>query len=563
MTPLGFVETAAPTLESSTPASNGLELHMEETLASAHRIWVRGRLTGSPTDGKNNGDQQGWWPSWGRKPTAVPAPTFHLETRISGQVFEADVPIQPDGRFQATFQATLPSVRRGWRIARTRLSQGEHAAEKCGVVLTPPERAQGVVAVLLPELSINEAEGPERLTNSEAAVRLAPVLRRLQQSPTGPYALYFIGCVPAGKKPRQAELALALTTLGWPGGTFVFIPVEKSASQKAFAEGLDHLRWLFAGKLDMVVLNLEPGIAPALPVLLQPKEDQAVVRRLVNPDEDPSTLLEGPKPAAWQSPNMALRPTRAGLVPRHPVVFCHGMLALSTLSMQLPKDLNCFSPLRQFLRERGFHALFPQVAPTSGVAARAEQLRDQIRAWTDQPVNVIAHSMGGLDARYMITRLGMADRVRSLTTIATPHYGTYLVEWFIANFRQRVPLLLAMEAMGVNVDGFRDCRPDICRAFNASTPDRPEVKYFSFGGAVPAGHVTPFLRRAWNLLTAEEGPNDGMVSVGSARWGEYLGTLHADHFAQTPDMVFVRPNEDFDALGFYFRMLENLARRGF
>ena len=57
--------------------------------------------------------------------------------------------------------------------------------------------------------------------------------------------------------------------------------------------------------------------------------------------------------------------------------------------------------------------------------------------------------------------------------------------------------------------------------------------------------------------------SDGMVSLASARWGEYLGTVHADHFAQTPDMKFIHPHEDFDPLRFYFRILENLARRGF
>ena len=68
---------------------------------------------------------------------------------------------------------------------------------------------------------------------------------------------------------------------------------------------------------------------------------------------------------------------------------------------------------------------------------------------------------------------------------------------------------------------------------------------------------------AGRLLTPREGPNDGLVSLASARWGEYLGTIHADHFAQTPDGVFLRPGEDFDALGFYTRLVEDLARRGF
>jgi hypothetical protein len=70
------------------------------------------------------------------------------------------------------------------------------------------------------------------------------------------------------------------------------------------------------------------------------------------------------------------------------------------------------------------------------------------------------------------------------------------------------------------------------------------------------------LRRAWNILTTVEGPNDGLVSVRSGTWGEVLGTLSVDHFAQTPDGLFVRPGESFDALHFYSRLIENLAHMG-
>jgi hypothetical protein len=113
------------------------------------------------------------------------------------------------------------------------------------------------------------------------------------------------------------------------------------------------------------------------------------------------------------------------------------------------------------------------------------------------------------------------------------------------------------------VDGFRDCRPAACAEFNAKTPDHPGVRYFSVAGEVSPGRLTPVLRRAWTILSPVEGPNDGMVSVASARWGEYLGTIHADHYAQTPDAVFLRPGEDFDTLSFYSRLVEDLARRGF
>ena len=42
-------------------------------------------------------------------------------------------------------------------------------------------------------------------------------------------------------------------------------------------------------------------------------------------------------------------------------------------------------------------------------------------------VNIIAHSLGGLDARQMLTHLGMGSRVASLTTVGTPHRGTWCI----------------------------------------------------------------------------------------------------------------------------------------
>ena len=41
-------------------------------------------------------------------------------------------------------------------------------------------------------------------------------------------------------------------------------------------------------------------------------------------------------------------------------------------------------------------------------------------------VNIIAHSKGGLDSKYIITDLGMQDHVASLTTLCTPHKGSII-----------------------------------------------------------------------------------------------------------------------------------------
>lgn len=43
-------------------------------------------------------------------------------------------------------------------------------------------------------------------------------------------------------------------------------------------------------------------------------------------------------------------------------------------------------------------------------------------------MNIIAHSKGGLDSRYLISGLHMAPYVASLTTICTPHRGSMLAD---------------------------------------------------------------------------------------------------------------------------------------
>ena len=536
----------------------GPGVRIEDVLASPRRLWLRGRLAGRGTPGAGNGNRARHW--WHK--SAPPPRRAHLETHVSGSTLQADVPLGDDGRFEALLPAQLPPARRGWRVARTKVTVDGATVEACAVVLLPPPEAASAVVVVLPLDGTFVADGAGQLMRPEAAAALAPLLHQLARGSAGPRPLYYLACVPGETCGRERELAVAVASAGWPLGQVVPLPAA-APSAASLAEGLDRVRWLFAGSLDLLVLNLEGGAAELLTGQRKPAEDRAAVVRLANPGDDAWAALLGPSLPGVQRGGPVLRPSRAGRVTRFPLVFCHGMLAFSTLRLRLPEDLNSFSTLRQPLRERGYRALFPQVAPTSGIVARAAELRDQIRRWTDEPVNIIAHSMGGLDARYLITHLDMADRVRSLTTIATPHRGTWLADWFIGNYRHRVPLLLAMEAFGINVDGFADCRPAACAAFNASTPDVPGMRYFSYGGAVPHCRVSPILRRPWCLLTPVEGPNDGMVSVASARWGQYLGEIEADHFAQTPDAVFLRPGEDFDSIGFCLRLVEDLAYRGF
>src|SRR5262249_15594883 len=118
----------------STPATDAVpELRLEEGLAIGPRLWLRGRvplslLTPKPsdlssTDSHFNGNGKS------------PLPLLRIETRVSGQVFESEGPLTPDGQFEALFCDGAPLAKRGWRIARNRLTCAGRSLEKCTMVL--------------------------------------------------------------------------------------------------------------------------------------------------------------------------------------------------------------------------------------------------------------------------------------------------------------------------------------------------------------------------------------------------------------------------------------------
>ena len=62
------------------------------------------------------------------------------------------------------------------------------------------------------------------------------------------------------------------------------------------------------------------------------------------------------------------------------------------------------------------------------------------------------------------------------------------------------------------------------KEFNAEVVDDEDVQYYSWGASFEPGLLDTF-RWPHSVISAVEGPNDGLVSVHSAMWGEYRGTL--------------------------------------
>ena len=214
--------------------------------------------------------------------------------------------------------------------------------------------------------------------------------------------------------------------------------------------------------------------------------------------------------------------------------------------------------------------------PTTGsVEERANALHDQLRSTAaGRSVNIIAHSMGGLDARYLISRIQPQEfEVKSLTTIATPHRGSCVADML---FRDIGPsgvdgLYRILARLKIGTGAFSELtRTYINSHFNPVVPNDPSVRYFSYGAAAQP-HLLSVFRISHDLTEVIEGPNDGLVSVASSKWGDYRGTLmgvtHLDLINWTnrfkrlaASMSLLTPN--FNAIAFYLAVADMLAEEG-
>lgn len=307
---------------------------------------------------------------------------------------------------------------------------------------------------------------------------------------------------------------------------------------------------------------------------------------------------------------------------RYPILLHHGFNASRTNSWS-------FYKVREALAADGHDVTSTEVEPFNGVPVRARTLAesvDRVRtescrkqgARTDEDiavcertmrVNIISHSMGGLDARYLAATLGYGPKIASITTISTPHGGSNVAD---------VGLGLTPDGgrMGAVLDQLVACfgrtftADDLARdsdiraaleslseanapAFNRANPDQPGVYYQSYagvsraiGGPRTAGAQAEVLdacdgayfgdvRRA-DFMAVQlslgsfavghftDVPQDGMVTVENAKWGRFRGCIPADHLDEVGQVRDDRPDvyTKFDHIAFYRVVASDLARRG-
>jgi len=265
---------------------------------------------------------------------------------------------------------------------------------------------------------------------------------------------------------------------------------------------------------------------------------------------------------------------------RYPVILAHGMGA----SAEILGFVDYWWGIPDALRNEGCDLYITSVNAMDSTAAKAADFKTQflqIKAATGaSKINIIGHSHGTLYTRYAISNLGIAPYVASYTSICGPHRGSAVADLIMYHTGDTVKKILADSLDFVYAFIFGDTNPnsmqngyDLCtdymtNVFNPNTPNMSGVYYQSWATKAKTSCPSVVLEPTWIYMLTQEGANDGLVSVNSAKWGNFRGVEDAawyspgcDHLNAVGHLFGVTPG--FDAPDFYVSIVSELKGWGY
>lgn len=259
---------------------------------------------------------------------------------------------------------------------------------------------------------------------------------------------------------------------------------------------------------------------------------------------------------------------------KYPLLMVHGVFFRDY------KYINYWGRIPDELRKNGSTVYFGNHQSALPVNLSGTELAQRIKYICEQTgcekVNIIAHSKGGLDARYAISLCGAEKYVASLTTISTPNNGCVFVDWLL----NKVPVSVkngiastynaALRKFGETPDfisAVNDLTYKRCEELNREMTDADSVFYQSVGSKLNKAVSGKFpMNMSYHFVKHFSGANDGLVSTDSFAHGKYTFlTVNGKRGISHADVVDMnRENIDgFDVREFYVQLVADLKNRGF
>lgn len=259
---------------------------------------------------------------------------------------------------------------------------------------------------------------------------------------------------------------------------------------------------------------------------------------------------------------------------KYPILLVHGV------GWRDLKLHNAWGRIPKYLKLHGASVFHGEQEAWGTIESNGEHLAERIEQVLElsgaEKLNIIAHSRGGIDSRYTISSLGMGDRVASLTTMNTPHHGVRFAD---TATKLKEPVYLKLAAVvnflfGVVGDKTPDFmastmafRTELAREFNRANPDHAGVFYQSYTSVMSSAGSHRVLSVPYRVIKALGDENDGLVTVDSAKWGEFRGVFRSTsrRGVSHGDLVDM-DREDyagFNVLDTYLKIVAELKERGF
>jgi len=205
----------------------------------------------------------------------------------------------------------------------------------------------------------------------------------------------------------------------------------------------------------------------------------------------------------------------------------------------------------------------------TNAAKLAETVKRALTKENTSRVNIIAHSKGGLEARYLVSSMQYADKVASLTLLATPNRGATGAETMLTwrgfhlwAHRNDKTWLKQGDTKPNTLRATEQLTADYLQKFNQENPDADNVYYQSWGAQIDKDKSDRIMAFSSWLFYRGKMDNDGLVTPESARWGKYRGALvNVSHWALVDAYGYDFPN--FQPTVFHMRLVRELAEMGF
>ena len=260
---------------------------------------------------------------------------------------------------------------------------------------------------------------------------------------------------------------------------------------------------------------------------------------------------------------------------KYPLLLVHGVFFRDF------ERLNYWGRIPKALEANGAVTFYGEHHSAASVAECGKELAGRIEKIVNETgcgkLNVIAHSKGGLDMRYALSKCGADKYVASLTTINTPHRGCEFADYLLNKIPQKEQQLIAekynsaFKKLGDENPDFTTAVADLthsaCESFNEQVKDVPGVVYHSVGSKLNRASGGRFpLNMSYLLVKHFDGDNDGLVGKESFEWGSsyrYL-TVKGTRGISHGDMIDLNRENipEFDVREFFIRLVNGLKNEG-